>query len=137
MKGAPHEADERGVAQLDGEHPDGLGDVVDVLGGQVAQPGQVGAGADRVRDDRADAGLDVEVDADGLEGDDDVAEVDGGVDLVAADRLERDLGDQLGPHARLEHGDALAHLQVLGERTPCLPHEPDGGVRHGLTLKTP
>ncbi|GAA3496505.1 hypothetical protein GCM10019016_036060 [Streptomyces prasinosporus] len=107
------EADQRGGPELTGQQADRLGDVGDVLGGQVAQPGEVGAGAHRLLDDRADAGLDVEVDADGLEGDDDVAEVDRRVDLVAAHRLERDLGDQIGAHAGLQHPDALAHLAVL------------------------
>lgn len=115
MNGAAGEADERGGAEFGGEQPDGLGDVPDVLGGQVAQAGQVGAGADGLLDDGADARLDVEVDADGLERDHDVAEVDGGVDVVAADGLHRDLGDQLGAHARVEHRDALADLAVLGQ----------------------
>ncbi len=127
------EADQRRGAELGGEHPDRLGDVGDVLGGQVAQPLQVGAGADRLLHDGTDAGLDVQVHADGLQRDDDVAEVDGRVDPVPADRLQGDLGDQLGAHARLEHRDALAHLQVLGQRAPGLPHEPDRRVRHRLS----
>lgn len=80
------EADERGGPQLGGEHAHRLGDVVHVFRRQVPQLREVGAGADGVRDDGADARLDVEVDADGLEGDDDVAEVDRGVDPVPAVR---------------------------------------------------
>ncbi len=126
------EADQRGRAELVDEHADRLGDVGDVLGGQVPQPLEVRAGAHRLLDDRADAGLDVEVDADGLQGHDDVAEVDRRVDVVAADRLQGDLGDQLGAHAGLEHRDALAHLAVLRQGAPGLPHEPHGGMRHGF-----
>ena len=54
----------------------------------------VGEGAHRAGDDRADAGLDVEVDADRLERQHDVGEEDGRVDAVPADRLEGDLDDQ-------------------------------------------
>ncbi len=52
---------------------------------------------------------------------------------MPAHRLEGDLGDQFRPHAGLEHRDALAHLAVLRQRAPGLPHEPHGGVRHRLT----
>lgn len=115
MKGAAGETDEQGGAEFRGEQADGLGDVGDVLGREVAQLGEVAAGADGALDDRADAGLDVEVDADGLQRHDDVAEVDRRVHVVPAHGLEGDLGDQVGPHAGVEHADALAHLAVLGE----------------------
>ena len=88
--------------------PHGLGDEGDVLGRQRDELVEVGRGADRLGHDGTDAGHDVEVDADGLERHDDVAEEDGGVDAVAAHRLQRDLGDEVGAHARLEHRDALA-----------------------------
>lgn len=133
MKGAPAETDERGGAELGGQEADRLGDVPDVLGREVAQPREVGARADRLLDDGTDARLDVEVDTDGLERYDDVAEVDGRVDVVAAHGLHRDLGDELGHHAGLEHRNALARLEVLGQRATGLPHEPHRGVRHRLT----
>src|SRR5690606_37366175 len=94
-EGGAGEADQRGGAQFAGEHADGLGDVGDVLRGEVAQAGQVLTGAHRPLDDRADARLDVEGDTDGLERDDDVAEVDRRVHAVPAHRLEGDLGDQV------------------------------------------
>src|SRR5262249_18999269 len=96
------EPDERGGAQLGGEEADGLGDIGDVVGGQVAQPRQVGPAADRLVHDRSYARLDVEVDTDGLEGDDDVAEVDRGVHTVPAHRLQGDLGDEIGTRAGLQ-----------------------------------
>ena len=93
--------------------------------------------AHRVGHDRPDPGLDVEVDADRLERQHDVGEEDRRVDAVAAHRLHRDLHDQLGPHARLEHGDALAHLEVLRQRPPRLPHEPHRRVGRGLAPRRP
>ena len=88
--------------------PHRLGDERDVAGLEVGDRLDVGQGPHRRGDDRADAGHDVEVDADRLERQHDVGEEDGRVDAVAADRLERDLGDQGGVHAGVEHRDALA-----------------------------
>ena len=89
-------------------------------------------GAHRRGDHRPDAGLDVEVDADGLERQHDVGEEDRRVHAVPADRLQRDLDDQLGVHAGLEHPDALAQLEVLRQRPAGLAHEPDRRVRDRL-----
>ncbi len=50
------------------------------------------------------------------------------VDAVAANRLERDLGGQLGGAVDLEERVPLADLAVLGQRPPGLPHEPDRGA---------
>ncbi len=136
-EGGSGEPDERGRAQLGGDQADGLGDVRDVVRLQGAQPVEVRAAAEGPVDDRADARLDVQVDADGLERHDDVAEVDGGVHPVPAHRLQGDLGDQLRPHARVEHGNALAYFAVLGQRTPGLAHEPHGRVRHRLATAGP
>ena len=83
----------------------------DVLGRQVGDRRDVVEGAHRLGDDRADAGLDVEVDADGLERQHDVGEEDRRVDAVPADGLEGDLGDQVGVHAGLQHPDALAEAR--------------------------
>ena len=94
MNGAPANP-MSGVAPSCGEQAHGLGDVRDVVGRQVAQLGEVGPGADRPGDDRADPGDDVEVDADGRQGNHDVGEEDRGVDPVAAHRLQRDLGDEV------------------------------------------
>ena len=74
-------------------------------------------------------GHDVEVDADGLERQHDVGEEDGRVHAVATHRLQRDLDDQVGLHAGLEHPDALAQTQVLGQRPTGLSHVPDRCVR--------
>ena len=92
----------------------------------------IGRGPDRAGDDRPDAGLDVEVHSRGLDRKDDVAEQDRGIDAVAANRLHRELGDEVRPKARLEHPDALAQLAILRQRATCLPHEPHRRMRHGL-----
>ena len=75
-------------------------------------------------DHRPDVGHDVEVDARRAQRHDDVGEQDGGVDAVAADRLQGDLGDQLGVEAGLHHRVLGPQRPVLGQRTAGLPHEP-------------
>ena len=86
-----------------------------------------------VGDHRADARHDVQVDADRLERHHDVAEQDRRVDAVAADRLQGDLGDQVGPQARVEHRRCPSRGRaVLRQRAAGLPHEPHRRVRHRL-----
>ncbi len=87
---------------------------------------------DRACHDRADAGDDVEIDPDRLERNHDVAEEDGGVHPVPPHRLEGDLRDELGPHARLEHGDPLADGPVFRQGAAGLTHEPDRRPGHRL-----
>ena len=101
------EPDERGAAELGAELLDRRQHRGHVVGLQVAQLAEVGPGADRARDDRADPRLDVEVHADRLERHHDVAEEDGRVDAVPAHRLQGDLDDQVGAEARVEHRRAL------------------------------
>ena len=114
----------------------GLGDEGDVLRRQRDELVEVGRGADRVGHDGPDPGDDVEVDADGLERHDDVAEEDGRVDAVAPHGLQRDLGDEVGAHARLEHRDALTDGAVLRQRTPGLAHEPHRRPGHRLAARS-
>ncbi len=136
-EGGAGEADERRRAELGDQAAHALGDVGDVLGRERGQPVEVGRGADRLGDDRPDAGDDVEVDADGLERHDDVGEEDRRVDAEAADRLQGDLDDHLRPGARLEHRGALAVAAVLRQGPAGLAHEPHGGVRHALAPAGP
>jgi MiaB/RimO family radical SAM methylthiotransferase len=102
----------------------------EALAGQLVV--DVGQRAHRRRHDRPHPRLDVEVDADRLERQHDVGEEDGGVDAVPAHRLEGDLDDHLGVHARLEHADALADREVLRQRPPGLSHEPHRASRRHL-----
>ena len=131
-EGCAGEADERRVAELSNREADGFFDrreefgVVEAgadAGGKSA--GFVG-GVGGVLEDRALAGNDVDGLTDELERNHDVAEEDSAVDLVAAHRLERDFGGELGAQAGVEHRDALAHLAVFGKRAAGLAHEPDG-----------
>ncbi|SIJ27207.1 Uncharacterised protein [Mycobacteroides abscessus subsp. abscessus] len=125
----PGEADERGVgAEFGGDAPDRFGDVGNLVGFELGQGLDVGAGADRCGEHRSAAGDDLDLDAGRLEGDDDVGEEDRGVDSVTTHGLEGDLGDEFGVPAGVEHRGALAQSAVLGQGATGLPHEPDGGV---------
>ena len=133
MNGAPAKPMSGVAPSSRGQLPDRLGDEPDV--GDLERPElvEVCRVADGPGDDRADPGLDVEVDADRRQRHDDVAEQDRRVHAIAAHRLHRDLGDQLGRPAGVEHRDALAELAVLRQRAAGLAHEPHRRVRHGLT----
>ena len=123
-EGGAGEADERHV-ELGDQDAHGLGHPRHVLVGlEGPQLGQVGVAAHRLAEHGADAGLDVDVDADGGQGGDDVGEEDGGVDAVAAHRLEGDLGGQVGVPHDLEHPGPLPDGPVLGQRPAGLAHEP-------------
>ncbi len=126
------EADERLAAELADQGLHRLADEGDVGGLERAQPRHVAHGADRPLHHGADPRLDVHVHADRAQRYHDVAVQDRRVDVVPAQRLQGDLGNELGPGARVEHRDALADPLVLGQRPPRLPHEPDRGVRHRL-----
>ena len=58
-------------------------------------------------------------------GDHDVGVEDRGVDVVAADGLEGDLGGEIGVGDGVEDGAGAADGAVLGEGTARLTHEPD------------
>ena len=117
-------ADQRGLPQLGDGEPDGLADGLEGFPGQLGQGGDVGRGADRLVQHGTDAGDDVHADSGQLERNDDVGEEDGGVDVVAADRLQGDLGGQLRAQAGVQHRDPLAQLEVFGQRAAGLAHEP-------------
>ena len=136
-EGAACEADQRPLGQLGHERPDRLGHVGHVVRLQRAQPPQVLSRPHRCLDHRPDAGLDVHVDPDRAQRDHDVAEQDGRVHVVPAQRLHGDLSDQLGAGTRIEHRDALPHPPVLGQRAARLPHEPDRRIRHCLSPASP
>lgn len=109
------ETDERLVAELSHELADRLGDIGDVAGFEVAQAFDPAGVPDRLVDHGAHTRLDVQVDPDGLERHDDVAEEDRGVGVVPADRLHRDLGDHVGSRTRLKHRHVGANPSVLGQ----------------------
>ena len=80
-------------------------------------------------DDRTDARGDVDAEADGGDRHHDVAVEDGGVDAVAAHRLQRDLGGQVGLGDGVEDGALAPERPVLGQRPAGLAHEPH---RHAI-----
>ena len=63
MKGAARESDQRSGAQLPYERGDRLGDDPHVTRLQRAKPGQIPFPADGLADHRADAGLNVHIEA--------------------------------------------------------------------------
>jgi hypothetical protein len=128
----PGEGDERRAAELADELAHRLAHIADVVGLERPQPRHVRGRSHRLRHDGADARHDVEVDPDRLERQHDVAEQDRCVDAVAAYRLERDLGDEVGPRAGLEHPDARADGAVLRQAAPRLAHEPHRRARNRL-----
>ena len=79
--------------------------------------------------DRPGARGDVDAEADGVGGHDDVAVQHGGVDAVAAHRLQRDLGRELRLLDRVEDRALAAQRPVLGQAAPGLAHEPHRRVR--------
>src|SRR5439155_2958033 len=86
----------------------------------------VGASADRRRDDGADVLHELDLDAHAENGEHDVREHHGRIDVVTANGLERHLGAELGLRDDVEEPVTLPQLAVLGERAARLAHEPDG-----------
>ena len=101
----------------------------DVVRLQRAQPAQGGAGAERLGGDGTRAGGDVDAETDGVNRHDDVGIEHGGVDAIAAHRLDRDLGGKVGLLDRLEDRARAPDLAVLRKAAPGLAHEPHRGVR--------
>ena len=93
----------------------------------------VGLGPDRPLDPRPVALDEVEGEAHGLERQQEVGEDDGGIERQAPDRLQRDLGRELGRPAQLEHRVALAQRAVFLHVSARLAHEPDRGGVNRLT----
>ena len=81
-------------------------------------------GTHRALDHRADALDELHVQPHAQDGRHDVGEHDGGVDAVAADRLQRHLGAELWRARDLPERVPLADHAVLGERPARLAHEP-------------
>ena len=101
--GRPGEPDERRRAELTAQPLHRLGDEAEPGRVEVGQRVHGGQVADRRGDHRTHSGHDVEIDPERLERQHDVGEEDGRVDPVPAYGLQRDLDDQVGPHARVEH----------------------------------
>ena len=130
MNGAPAKPISGVAPSSRASSADRLGDEADVRpASSAADRVDVVHRRDRLRDHRADPGLDVEVDAGGVQRHHDVGEEDRRVDPVPAHRLQGDLGDQVGRAAGLEHRHVGPDRPVLRQRPPGLAHEPDRRVR--------
>jgi hypothetical protein len=71
---------------------------------------------------------DVDAEAHGGDRHDDVAVEDRRVDAVAPDRLQGDLGRQVGVADGVEDAAGPPDGPILGQRAPGLTHEPHGHV---------
>ena len=127
--------DGQGRAPPDRPHPRrAVGPLAVAAGGQGGDLGGVAHGRG---DDGPDPGLDADPDPGQAQRHHNVGEEDGGVDAVAAHRLEGDLGGPLGTQAEVEHGGARAAAQgpVLGQGAPGLAHEPHGRAVGALAVQ--
>jgi hypothetical protein len=122
------EADERDLAlQLAPQHPDRVQHHAEVLARLEPPQGlDVRARPQRLLDHRTFAGLEVERDAEGGEGQQEIGEEDGRIHAEGVDGLQRDLHRQLRRAAEGEQRVLRAQAPVLGHVTAGLPHEPDG-----------
>src|SRR6266545_3243501 len=126
-EGGAGESDERHVGrQRAARQPNRLQNVpelrVDVERGETFDIGGV---ADRTVDVRSLSRLEAQTETQRLEREQDVGEYDRRIDAETLDRLERDLGGELGTATEIEDGMALTELAVLRHVAPRLPHEPD------------
>ena len=132
MKGAPAKPISGVVAQLSRDPSDasviGTGASATSAGSIAVRRATSAARPHRVREDGAAARLDLDLHTGETQRHDDVAEEDGGVDVVAADGLQGDLGGQLGVETGIQHPRSDAQFAVLGQRPARLTHEPDRGA---------
>ena len=126
-----NEADERlGFGQLGQDAGDALGDLGDV-GLQQRQLADVLPTPHRLLHHRPAPRHDIDLDARGLERDNNIGEQDGGVNVVAAHRLQGNFCQQFRHEAGIEHANPLAGGAVLRQRAAGLAHEPDWGAGGG------
>ena len=111
---------------------DGAGDVEEVVGAVGAEGLDVLEGADGGVDDGAFAGDELEVEAHGGEGEQEVGEDDGGVDAEALGGGDGDFGGDVWGAADVEQGVVLADGHVLRHVAAGLAEEPDGRAVDGL-----
>jgi hypothetical protein len=111
---------------------DGPGDVAEFVRAIGVEGLDLLEGADRGVNLGTFAGDELEVEAHGGKGEEEVGEDDGGVDVEALGGGDGDFGGDVGSAADVEQGVMLAHGHVLGHIAAGLAEEPDGGAIHGL-----
>ena len=94
------------------------------FGVEWTETGEVIGRLERVLDDGADAGHNIETKPDRVGRRDDVGVQDCGVDAVTADGLQGDLGSEIWVGDRVVDAAWSADLSVLGQRPASLTHEP-------------
>ena len=119
------------VGQLD--RPQGRRQIPD--GVEVREPLDVGAGAHGVGELRPVALAEDQLPAHGLQGQQDVAEDDPGVEAKAIQRLEGDLAAQVCVGAQLQEGDLRPELAVDRHVPSGLAHEPGGRAGDGFAAQ--
>ena len=122
----------RGGSEVSGYELDGTGYVLEVVGRVGAEGLDLSVGADGGLDVGAFAGDEVEVEAHGGEGQEEVGEDDGGVDAEDFGGGDRDFGGDGGSAADFEQGVMAADGHVFGHVAAGLAKEPDGGAVYGL-----
>src|SRR5208282_1597080 len=91
-------------------------------------------GADRPRDDRAEARIDREGDSETEERERDIREHHSRIDIVPLHWFQRHLRSELRIARDIEDGTGLPKLSVSRQMTACLAHQPD---RCGVGLLAP
>ncbi len=131
------ETDQRDRPELADERADGVGHIRHVIAGDWPQPAQRRSVTDRIRDDRADTGDDVDVHTNRDKRQDDVGEQDRGVGAETPHRLQSDLGHHGWIATGVEHGDVGPQPAILRQRAAGLPHEPHWRALGGLASTRP
>ena len=101
-----------GIGEFIQNDLDAIGDFVDVVV-QDWKIVDIGAGAYRFIHDWATAGNNVYADSCGAEWNNNIGEQDRRVDIMTADWLEGDFGEEFWHEARIQHRDAFACCAVF------------------------
>ena len=121
------------TAELFSDHPNRFEHVREPFARlEALQAIDVGFAANGIFNRRTFAAHEVEGNAHGFERQQEIREQDGGVDVDAANRLQRDDGSQLGRTTNIEQGMACPDFAVLGHVAPRLTHEPHRRAIHRL-----
>ena len=72
-----------------------------------------------------------------FQGDEDIGEDNGRIELELLNGLERHLRRQFGVFAHFQERVFLSERPVLLHITPCLAHQPDGGIGSAFSATSP
>lgn len=128
-EGAADEAEEAfGGGEGVAEEAEGVGLEVEGLGDGwvVVEAAEVGGGMEVPAE--GGGGVVVEGEAEGFEGEEDVGEEDGGVEVEVLDGAEGGFAGEAGDFAEVDEGMLAAEVLVMGMVATGLAHEPDRGA---------